>query len=175
MKNSSRFLMLDSKPFNLEIFYSQTSNKEIQLIQKALTTTYENILNVTIGKELALIKEAYDSQREQCNADILLGYLIKRKKKDAAIWVINKDLYCRGMNFIFGYALYHAGAVLSTYRLSSQELIEKEAVHEVGHILGLRHCRNHCVMQFSNSLLEAKMKPLYLCEDCKRKTTMIKS
>jgi len=164
-----RFLTPDSKHFDCEIFCLQTSNKEIQLIQRALATTYENILNVIMGGELELIKEAYNSQRNQYNADILLRYLLEIKKKDTALWVIKKDLYCNGMNFVFGYAIYHRGAVLSTYRLSSQKLIEKEAIHEVGHIMGLRHCRNHCVMQFSNSLWEAKMKSSSLCENCKRK------
>jgi len=169
MKSSPRFLTPDSKPFDCKIFCSQTSNKEIQLIQRALATTYENVLNVVMGGELELIKEAYNSQRNQYNADILLPYLLKTKKTDAALWVIQKDLYCRGMNFIFGYATYHRGAVLSTYRLFSLKLIEKEAIHEVGHVLGLRHCSNRCVMRFSNSLWEAKMKPSFLCKNCKRK------
>ncbi|UCD14453.1 MAG: hypothetical protein JSW60_03290 [Thermoplasmatales archaeon] len=154
----------------LEIFYSANS-KSTQLIQKALATTYEEVLDVTIGGELPLINNAYSSERDQYNADILLPFLLKTKKNDAALWVIQKDLYCMGMNFIFGYAMYHEGAVVSIYRLSSTKLIEKEAIHEVGHILGLRHCSNHCVMQFSNSLCEAKMKPSYLCESCKRKIT----
>lgn len=153
----------------LKIFYSQTSNKEIQLIQKALATTYNDVLNVIIGGELELLKEAYNAQRDQYDADILLTYLLKTKKADTALWVIQKDLYCKGMNFIFGYAMYGEGAVLSICRLSTVELIEKEAIHEVGHVLGLQHCRNNCVMQFSNSLWEAKMKSSSLCESCKRK------
>ena len=158
----------------LEIFYSQTSDKEIQLIQRSLATTYENILDVNLEGELSLIKEAYNQGRDQYNADILIRHLLRSKKKDTALWVIQKDLYCSGMNFIFGLAKYRVGTVLSIHRLHSQELIEKEAVHEVGHVLGLKHCRNQCVMQFSNSLLEAELKPLYLCEDCKRKIALIK-
>ena len=134
MKIYPRFLTIDSKPFNFEIFYSQTSNKEIQLIQRALATTYEDVLDVIIERELELIKEAYNSQRNQYNADILLKHLIKRKEKDAALWVIKRDLYCKGMNFIFGYAIYHRGAVLSTYRLSPQEMIEKEAIYDLLHV-----------------------------------------
>ncbi len=155
----------------LKIFHSQISNKNIRKIQSALEKTYGYILDVSIGGELELPKEVYNSQRDQYNADILLTYLIKTIKTDTALWVIQKDLYCKGMNFIFGYALSHRGAILSIYRLSSNELIEKEAKHEVGHILGLQHCSNQCVMQFSNSLWEAKMKPSYLCESCKRKIT----
>jgi archaemetzincin len=173
MKNHPRTSKPNSKHFGFEIFYSQTSNKEIHFIQKALAATYEDVLDVTMGGELELLEEAYNSQRDQYNADILLTYLLKTKKTDTALWVIQKDLYCKGMNFIFGYAMYHRGAVVSANRLSTQELIEKEAIHEVGHILGLQHCRNHCVMQFSNSLWEAKMKPSYLCESCKRKIISI--
>lgn len=160
-----------SKHIGIEIFYSQISNKYIQKIQSALATTYGYILDVIMGGELDLLEEVYNSQRDQYNADILLSYLLKTKKADTALWVIQKDIYCKGMNFIFGYAMYHKGAVLSIYRLSNNELIEKEAIHEVGHIFGLQHCSNRCVMQFSNSLWEAKMKPSYLCESCKRKIT----
>lgn len=173
MKSYPRFSTTDSKPLSSEIFYSQISSKEIQLIQRALATTYRDVLDVIIGGELELIKEAYHPEGDQYNADILLSHLLKTKKIDTALWVIQKDLYCKGMNFIFGYAMYHGGAILSTYRLSTPELIEKEAIHEVGHILGLQHCSNHCIMQFSNSLWEAKMKPSYLCESCKRKITSL--
>ncbi|HEC81490.1 MAG TPA: hypothetical protein ENI42_03580 [Thermoplasmatales archaeon] len=36
-------------------------------------------------------------------------------------------------------------------------------------MLGLGHCSNRCVMRFSNTLWEAKLKPLHLCESCKQK------
>lgn len=173
MKSNPRNLAPNSKHICLEIFHSQISNKYIQKIQGALATTYGYILDIIIGGELEPPEEVYNSQRDQYNADILLTYLLKTKKTDTALWVIQKDLYCKGMNFIFGYAKFHGGAVLSIYRLSNNKLIEKEAKHEVGHILGLNHCSNRCVMQFSNSLWEAKMKPSYLCESCKRKITFL--
>ena len=153
----------------LKFFYSEIDDKEIQLTQRALSATYEDVLDVIIGGRLELIKKAYNPERDQYDADIFLRHLINRQEKDVALWMIKKDLYCMGTNFVFGYANYSKGAVLSIYRLSSQELIEKEAIHEVGHVLGLRHCRNRCVMQFSNSLWEAKTKPLHLCETCQRK------
>jgi archaemetzincin len=154
----------------LEIFTSQIDETTNCFVKKALEDTYRNILEVTIGEELDLIEEAYDPKRDQYNADILMNYFKKRLKVDlAGLWVVKEDLYCKGMNFIFGYASYYAGAILSIYRLTSKELIEKEAIHEIGHVLGLRHCRNPCVMQFSNSLLEAEAKPSSLCPECRRK------
>jgi archaemetzincin len=159
---------------NLKIFYSETDKEDIRRIQRALTTAYKDIVNITIGGELALPNNAYNSLRNQYNADILLKYLITTEKKDYALWVVTRDLYCMGMNFVFGYAMHHKGAILSIFRLASPTLIEKEAIHEIGHVVGLHHCNNPCVMQFSNSLAEAKTKPAYLCDRCKRKIMSLK-
>ena len=39
-----------------------------------------------------------------------------------------------------------------------------EAIHELGHTYGLRHCRDpHCVMWFSNTLAESGRKGLTFC------------
>ncbi len=174
MISPPRFLKPDSKSFSCEIFYSQINDKEIRQIQQALASIYKNALNIVLGGELELIKDAYNQQRDQYNANILLRHLLEIKKVDTALWIIKKDLYCTDMNFVFGYAFYQKGAVLSTYRLSSRKLKEKESIHEVGHVLGLNHCRNRCVMQFSNSLFEAKIKPSFLCENCRRKIMILR-
>jgi archaemetzincin len=43
----------------------------------------------------------------------------------------------------------------------------KEAVHELGHTLGLLHCaRASCVMHFSNALEDTDRKTSRLCESC---------
>jgi archaemetzincin len=43
----------------------------------------------------------------------------------------------------------------------------KEAVHELGHTLGLRHCsRSLCVMHFSNSIFDTDKKKSLLCDQC---------
>ncbi|MFQ6039016.1 MAG: archemetzincin, partial [Candidatus Aminicenantales bacterium] len=45
----------------------------------------------------------------------------------------------------------------------------KEAVHELGHAFGLRHCPNpRCVMHFSNSLLDTDKKTASFCQRCSR-------
>jgi len=175
MKKSSRFLTSNTNHIELEIFYSQISDDEIQIIKNTLIDTYKDILAVFFGGEIELLGQAYNPQRDQYNAEILLKYLISNKKRALALWVIPIDLYTQGMNFIFGLALHLQGAVLSTFRLSKKELKEKEAIHEIGHVLGINHCTNSCVMQYSNSLWEAKMKPLYLCEKCKQKINLMKS
>jgi len=105
--------------------------------------------------------------KEQYDAAFLLHHLIERGA-GLALWVIGEDLYVDGMNFVFGYGCPSA-AILSVHRLHSQDLEVKEAVHEVGHALGLGHCSHECVMQYSNSLAEAERKPSALCATCRAK------
>ena len=46
----------------------------------------------------------------------------------------------------------------------------KEAVHELGHTLGLAHCPDAgCVMHFSNALVDTDRKGHRLCVVCERK------
>jgi archaemetzincin len=158
----------------LEIFNSPSpplkegKEKKINnLIEDSLREEYG--LDTVDSGVLKPIPEAYEQEREQFNASFLLEFLIEKKKEELALWIIKDDIYVEGMNFIFGLAMYYKGAVLSIFRLNSEELIKKEAIHEIGHVLGLEHCENSCVMKFSNSLYEAELKPLHLCEDCKRK------
>jgi archaemetzincin len=48
--------------------------------------------------------------------------------------------------------------------------VEKETLHELGHILGLEHCPNpRCVMSFSNSIYDVDRKEARFCEMCKKK------
>jgi len=176
-RDESFMSKLKSKQFfmELEVLYSQISGDKIQIIKNVLTNTYKDILKVYIDEEIELIDEAYTLQRRQYNAEILLNYLIRNKKRGIGLWVVSKDIYSSGMNFVFGLAQPFKGAILSIYRLLNKRLIEKEVVHEVGHVLGLPHCSNNCVMQYSNSLWEAEIKPSYLCEECKKKINLIYS
>lgn len=147
----------------LKIFYE---NEEIfEPVSKSLNRVYK--VYTINGGILKPIKSAYSIERGQYNATRLLNYLLQIKGGDLALWIINKDIYCEGMNFVFGLVSHKNGAILSQFRLKSVELVEKEAIHEIGHVFGLDQCPNKCVMHFSNSLLEAINKPSDLCESCK--------
>lgn len=105
----------------------------------------------------------------------LIGDQRKRHKSDYALGVTRSDLYSRNLNFVFGLASYYEkSCVISVARLMTsntalyKERVTKEAMHEMGHLLGLGHCHNpKCVMYFSNCLADTDYKSKELCQGCK--------
>ena len=94
--------------------------------------------------------------------------------------ITEADLFSPGMNFVFGIAN-RGRALVSSYRLRpeffGQELDPKvfrgrvltEAVHELGHALGLHHCEYPgCVMYFSNWIGDTDRKGPGFCFRCAR-------
>ena len=110
----------------------------------------------------------------------------KHLQNDRLLGVTDLDLYVPGMNFVFGEAhLPGRTAIISTYRLKNHtsygeaELLPvrvvKEGMHELGHTLGLAHCKDPlCVMYFSNSLVDTDRKREDYCEICSKKLGMNK-
>jgi archaemetzincin len=90
------------------------------------------------------------------------------------------DLYIPVLTFVFGEAqLSDGGAVVSAHRLRQEfygmptdpELLHqrllKEALHELGHTYGLRHCPDYnCVMSASNGVERIDLKRDEFCPAC---------
>lgn len=150
----------------LVIFHEDECERYAEGVKESLSKTFGLR---TLSYKKNLVETAFNKARKQYDAERLLEHI---KGENLALWIVSKDIYCGGMNFVFGLASPRIGAVLSAYRLDDVEIVEKEAIHEIGHVLGLRHCNNDCVMQFSNSVWEAKRKPKELCEDCRGKLSL---
>ncbi len=132
--------------------------------------------DVLLVERLALPPSAFDCSRDQWRASSLLRVLgpAKRPEWDRLLGIVDVDLYAPDLNFVFGQAdERHGVAVFSTARLAAGHaerptLVHRasiEAVHELGHTYGLRHCsRPDCVMWFSNTLGESDRKGFAFCE-----------
>jgi archaemetzincin len=95
--------------------------------------------------------------------------------------VLPHDLFIPILTFVFGEAeLGGTAAVVSYHRLESQryglpanpalltERFRKEALHELGHTLGLFHCPDQgCVMHSSTSVDEIDLKGGDFCGECR--------
>lgn len=121
---------------------------------------------------------AFDPRRRQHLSTAILDVLAKAKGRDLdrLLGVADVDLYVPELNFVFGEGDPARGvAVFSLHRLrpprghpAAEALFARraatEAIHELGHAYGLRHCDDRgCVMWFSNTLAESDRKGTAFC------------
>jgi len=138
---------------------------------------------VGIGQRMPHPDDAYNKKRNQYLSTAILKRLMEQKESAAyekVLGIVDQDLYVPELNFVFGEAGQKVAVISLTrlrqefYRLpQDQTLFHKraltEAVHELGHTYGLGHCKNyHCVMFFSNSLMDTDRKGPEFCPECNR-------
>lgn len=147
----------------------------IKHAEKALKSAYP--LETEILDKADVPKNAFNPVRNQYIASEVLNFLRKKFPEQHIFGITDKDIYAYNLNFVFGLADIHGkSAIISTARLKHKsveifmERVAKEAIHEIGHMLGLMHCSNRaCVMSFSNSIYEVDIKTKELCRDCREK------
>jgi archaemetzincin len=119
-----------------------------------------------------------DPRRRQHSSGRILEWLLRQGPgRGKVLGVTDVDLFIPILTFVFGEAqLGGRAAVVSTARLLDGALrderllverLAKEAVHELGHALGLVHCAvPECAMSRSASVREVDRKKGALCRDC---------
>ncbi|MEM2167797.1 MAG: archaemetzincin family Zn-dependent metalloprotease [Candidatus Bathyarchaeia archaeon] len=159
----------------------------LEPIRREVAKTF-NVNCELIDEAISIPMEAYDRVRRQFLSEILLSKVLnlamKMEKETGEVCIVlgvtGVDIYARGMNFIFGEAQCPGkSALISLFRLrpefygegpNKDLLIDraiKEAIHELGHALGLRHCKNPlCVMFFSLHIGMTDRKTRRFCEKC---------
>ena len=124
---------------------------------------------------------AFRPERNQYHSTSLLEHLLSDGRIN--LGVTDVDLFIPILTFVFGEAqLGGSAAVVSYHRLQQEfyglpedrhlllDRIAKEAVHEVGHAIGLTHCEDYeCVMAASHAVEWLDLKNVGFCRDCKRR------
>ncbi len=146
-----------------------------------LRKTVQGFDEVAVAAAAPLPDDGYDARRKQRLASSLFPLLLAEPGA-RVLGVTDADLYETGLNFVFGYSQPNGRvAVISLARLHDAdhgrflERAAKEAVHELGHTLGLGHDEGHprCVMRFSRTLADTDLKSVTYCPDCAARAAII--
>ena len=155
------------------VFFSQI---EVKILDQELDITRSRKYNITT-------RTSRETGQIQYLATDILDLIQDYYLPDDAycvIGIINQDLYPKpGWNFVFGCSrLKHRTGIFSFARYywnledRTREEIDKIVIfracktmsHEIGHMFGVRHCIYHeWLMNGSNKIEEADLKPLLLC------------
>ncbi len=162
----------------------KTDTSIIDKIKEKLPRVFPDIMCVVVEEHFPLRKEAFDEKRQQYQSQVILsevqGYAVRKACLNRVIGVVDADIFVPELSFVFGEATCPGkAALISLWRLKPEfygdpadiELFlgraVKEAVHELGHTLGLRHCScSSCVMHFSNSIADTDIKQSVFCDKC---------
>jgi archaemetzincin len=126
---------------------------------------------------------ALNPARQQYNSNLILMRLQEIGPPDALkiLGITSYDLFSPIFSYVFGEAQFGGRcAVISSYRLRGDPTarlrpgcpplisrMEKEAIHELGHTFGLRHCADpDCVMHYSPGIECADRKFGSFCRTC---------
>ena len=125
---------------------------------------------------------AYHAERQQYHSTEILARMNSHLGRDCwrLLGVTEHDLYIPILTFVFGEAqMPGPAAVVSTHRLRQEfyglpqddrlfrDRLVKEALHELGHTLDLRHCEDYrCAMAASHAVEWIDLKEPSLCPSC---------
>ena len=128
------------------------------------------------------VEFAYNPLRAQYDSTEILKRLLAEPPAECwkVLGVCEVDLYIPILTFVFGEAQVNDhGAVVSLHRLRQefyglpadppllQDRLLKEALHELGHTYGLRHCDDYqCVMSASHAVERIDLKRAHFCQAC---------
>jgi archaemetzincin len=158
----------------------EVEKSALENLRRPLAKAFDQRTRVEGG--IRLNQASREQRRSQYLSSALLAELPSPPGLgDRVLGVVDEDIFAQGLNFVFGEAdIARKKALISLKRLRPEfyripknedlfrERTVKEAVHELGHTYGLKHCPHPtCVMHFSNSLRDTDFKGWNFCPACK--------
>lgn len=152
----------------------------------ALAASLARLLHVScrVSTELLDATFALDPDRGQYHSTAILRTMAQAvpDPEIRLLGVTELDLFVPVLTFVFGEAqLGGTCGVVSVHRLHEEfyglppnpallaERLLKEALHELGHTFGLRHCSNRqCAMASTHAVERLDLKEARYCAECRR-------
>jgi len=151
-------------------------------LEESVVNHVKFVLQNSFNAQLVSVEEVvipdtfYNTMRGQYIADLVVEHISNFLNEDAYLLLLStRDAYVAGLNFVFGLAIpwirtaavFLARLMLGATKTLLLNRVEKEVLHELGHLLGLKHCKTPgCVMNFSNSLMDVDRKSNKFCRKC---------
>jgi archaemetzincin len=171
--------MGDARPIELLLLDDQPQG-EVEELAPALANCFRT--SCRIRPDTLHTAFAFDPRRNQCHSTAILSAMLAMANGSRLLAVTAADLYVPVLTFVFGEAQVSGNcAIVSTHRLREEvyglppdpallgERLRKEAVHELGHTFGLRHCQDwRCVMASSHSVELVDTKMPEFCKTCRK-------
>lgn len=158
----------------------EVDGRLLEFAVRCIEETFD--VSCKISSKKLNIDDAYDSVRNQYHSAKLLGDLIENPPADAlkVFGLTEVDLFLPIFTYLFGEAqLNGIGGLLSIHRLHNrfyglpedrrlfESRVEKEIIHELGHMFGLIHCFDPvCVMNASTYVEDIDQKADSFCANC---------
>jgi len=135
-----------------------------------------------IAPSITNLEEAFNSRREQYHSTRMMVILENHPTLshfERKLGVTSLDLYNPGRDgegFVFGESRSPGSSgIVSTFRFVTHRpdvfdsRVKKEVAHELGHMIGLKHCTNpQCVMHQSMIVSDIDTKMNDYCDRCRR-------
>jgi len=177
---------------------AKKTERRIQLVNTCdLPDPFAEEMKLLLGQvfraETTVLKVPFSpasaSPDRQYPAQDFLQYLQSfAAEKTLVVAIADHDLSFPGLNFVFGLSDREKGlAVVSRYRFLGKKKVPrsdhrafertlKTAVHEVGHLFGLSHCKDQkCAMFFSFDVADTDYKQMQFCGRCAEKMDRVQS
>lgn len=156
---------------------------ELNRLAGHLAQVFACAVDILSGAKLP--DEAYSPIRGQYFTTVLLQKLelLKSGDREKVIGLVDEDIFTTDRSWVMGASDRIAGtAVISLHRLRQEYFgydeeekvlyhrVCKETVHQLGHLFGMRSCRNpRCAMYSSERMQDIDAKHEKFCDNCLRR------